>query len=1225
MDLTLVEDIKNNDLSKKDMLSILYSEINKSNTIESITKAFDDLVDNGIPLIIENMFRIDTIIQNERTITAEDRSRKSFQLIIQFHSFKLKKPTYITYIHGKVNNLYPKHSRISGIPYAGEMTLCATLTLKSFNLKGSIDEKIFEIPSFPIGNLSIMVGSRNCHTYNCNKTTLREIGEDPSDMGGYFIAKGSEYLIDHYENIRYNDLHIHSHSKNGELIRGEFLSQAGSAFDNSSQLSIRLMANGQITLEINSVRFERVSLPFYIYYRIFGMTSDKDIVQTIVFDIDDQSSITKSLLLILEKAFHLADTASQPLIYELNREKLVQMVSERISKYVNKLALNTDNAIQFINEDLLGNANKPGGLDKVLLPHVGTTSDSRIEKLRFIGLLIRKSLLVHLGILQPTDRDNYCNKRIHGAGVSLAKTFKTQFNSIIIIPVKNAIKKNLRNNEWGAISDKLINDIFRHSIIPNDLSRAIEQSITSGSGTITIRKRTSQNRISSQIYERKNSTYNIGSLRTITAPNAGNASKQTERASMMRRVHPSGIGFICTSRSPDTGETVGMRKELTISSSITINHDSLSLKIHLSKDENVMMLNTINSVQIIRLKLSKIFVNGEWIGFCKKGYEFVDRYRKYRRSGVIVDRQTTITYNFITDEINFLLDTGRLMRPLLCVYNNISEYNQLLNDGLEKKSDTPFKFIQNILFTKKHVQDLIHNKLNIDDLEKMGIIEYITVEEHENCLIADNIDTLKENANNILLQYTHCDIEQTLLSFTAHIAPFANHTQPARITLETNQARQTCGWYNLNFPHRTDKNKSFQFVVESPMVQTLTQNFVSPNGINIIVAYTSYLGDNQEDSAILNQASVDRGMFSCAFFSFELAELEKNETFCTPNPLITKNIRPNANYAKLDNGFIRVGQIVRTDDVMVGRVAKIYKEKGSQDNKYEYNDRSLIYRKKEPALVEDVLFPRGVNDELVVIVKLRYERQLRVGDKLSSRSGNKCIVALMLPQSDMPFTETGLTPDIIINTHSIPTRMTIGQMIESRVGIISAHKGVIADGTAFMPLDHYEIEEDAKKYGLRPNCRSRLFNGMTGDYMDSAIYIVPTFMQKLQKYVLDDEQSVSGTGPTDAITGQPLGGKKLAGGIRMGEMEVSNLVVHGVMKNLNEKLMNDSDGRTLYICRGCSDTAIYNELQDIYKCVRCGEMADIVGVNSTKSAILFREELAAANIGTKLILDPRRF
>jgi DNA-directed RNA polymerase beta subunit len=200
--------------------------------------------------------------------------------------------------------------------------------------------------------------------------------------------------------------------------------------------------------------------------------------------------------------------------------------------------------------------------------------------------------------------------------------------------------------------------------------------------------------------------------------------------------------------------------------------------------------------------------------------------------------------------------------------------------------------------------------------------------------------------------------------------------------------------------------------------------------------------------------------------------------------------------------------------------------------------------------------------------------------------------------------------------------MTVGQWIETEQAKINARKGVISDGTAFLPVDHTKIASGLLECGFRYNGRERMYNGMTGEYFDASIFIGFTHEQRLQKFVLDDEQAVAGSGPTDATTGQPLGGKAHQGGIRAGEMEQWGFESHGAMINMFEKTMTDSDGRKAHICRGCSQFAVYNEFHGIYSCRTCGELANIATVDSCKAAILFHEEIAAANIRMRMGLKP---
>ncbi len=1368
-----VESVANIELTKASMLAFIESVVgdaphqgppgHNQKLIRHVIDGYNDLLDQGINQIMTQLFNVNRMLRNERANTEADRSRKNFEIELQFHDVNVGRPTHPVYMTGQFSDLYPAQTRLTGVSYSGPVTLGATVSIRAHYADGHIEPKIAEIPQFQIGTFPVMVGSNRCHTHNATRAALKEMGEDPTDPGGYFIAKRGEHVIDLLENIRYNSVHIHQHMKTNEHLRAEFLSQPGGAFENSSQIRVRYMVNGQITIEINSTKFEKARLPFYILYRLFGMTSDLDITQTIVFDVNDKKPATKRMLEILAQAFRLSDDLFSPLITELHRETLVQQTAVRLAKYLtNPTAYTTnENAVQYLNSDLLRS------LDKVILPHMGQTAAERLRKLRFLGLLIHKMFLVHFGTLPPTDRDSYRNKRVHGSGVSLAKAFKTQVNNNIVVPIMSAFRRELKNNPWESITDKTIIDTFRNSVATSDLNRAMEQAITAGNKTIVVRRRAATNRVSSQLLERKNGLNTISAERNIVTQNGGNQSKQTDRADKMRRVHGTYTGFVCVAQSADTGENVGMRKQMAITASVCMAGDALLLKMRLLGDPAVIDLDAVSSQDMARGDLARVFVNGEWIGCCRKAHVLVDRYRSLRREGRIVDPFTTIYWDPILDEVEFWLDVGRLRRPLLIVDNNLAEYDaarvapgatggapdaasaglrglvmaqadnemptgmyfaatdvyvhltpawhsaineirvsaatgefsstdrlraedpssyggpggdarlakdwplldqarrrayaearlalyqtadgpsRLVANGFGEvapapseardfvllaaprvggvQSAAPVEFTQNIRFTPEHVSAIREGRLTLQDLVREGIAEYITPEEQENCLIAESIDTLREHQHNVAMRFTHCDVEQAIFGITALVSPFGNHTQPARVTYETNQGRQTCGWYVLNFPYRTDKNRFFQFYNEVPLIRTITHKLVPSNGMNAHVLYACY-GDNQEDSAIVCQDSSDRGFFAGAFFRYELVELEKGEMFCNPDALTTKNLKQGASYEKLVDGFIRRGSVVRFGDVLVGRVAKLTRRAAaSPDDKYQFTDRSVLYQLQEPALVEDVLQLRGANDELFCIVKLRYERPLRTGDKMSSRSGNKSIVAQMIPQCDMPFTESGLTPDIIINPHSFPSRMTIGQLIETTLGKINSYMGVISDGTPFIPVDHLAFFADLVRCGYRFNGRDRMYEGTTGVFFDAAMFIGPIMEQRLQKFVLDDEQAVGGSSPTDATTGQPLGGKHVHGGIRIGEMERWCLQCHGTILNLYEKTHTDSDGRTMYVCRGCGNLAVYNEYQKIYQCRTCNEMADISAVDSTKTAILFHEELAASGIRMRLGLRPREF
>jgi DNA-directed RNA polymerase beta subunit len=1639
-----IEQVSNTGLTEEMMKAYIIAAVQTEGLVGHNISAFNDLTNVGIPYILQNLFRVDYTVKNIRDQTAEDRSLDSVRVQFSFGDVQVGPPVYATYPIGVFKPLYPNEARLSDRAYSSPLSMSAEVTLTAHYKDGREEVKHAELPPFQVAPIPIMVGSSCCHTWNLTRDAKKGLEEDPNESGGYFIAKGGEWVVDSLENIAFNDLHVYLKMLPNERVRGDYISQPGGAFENSSQLIIRYMTSGAITFEINSTKFGKSRIPFFLIFRIFGMTSDGDIVESIVYDPESKMPIVVRMMETINRAIQTEDPAYSAVHTELNREAITGHLAARLARFVtNPTAYRSDeHAVQFLNTNLLDI------LDRVLLPHMGRSADARTRKLRFLGMLVHKTLLVDLGVLEPTDRDSLQNKRIHGAGVSLAKALKTQFNTSIIMPIKNTLRREVRNMPFSALTSDIIADAIRNPIASADLARTMEQAITSGNSTIVVKRLAIRNRVSTQALERKNQANYICAMRTVSAHNASQASTQTKRADLMRRVHPTYVGYVCVAKSADTGENVGMKKELAITSTVCTAGESLPLKVHLRTDPDITPLDKVVNTDIARKHLASVFVDGEWVGCCTSAHSLIARYRALRREGRVVDPRASIVWNAVTDDVEFLLDVGRMVRPILIVDNNLEQYNSARRDAFVAKAagskdweSLCVSFVQNTRFTTSHFKDLCGGKITLENLIRDGVAEWITPNEATNCYLAKSIIELREARNDVTRRFTHVDVEQSIYGLTALLSPYANHTQPARVTYETNQARQACGWFAATAPFRgRDKNVFFQHYVEQPLVSTLAYSFLAPNGSNTVVAYMVKDGYNQEDSAIISESYVKRGGFHGSFYRYERADLEKGEAFGNPDITTTKNLKPNASYEKLVDGFVTPGTVVNKGDVIIGRFARIQaggrrgvRNAEAREDGYQFVDRSVVYHLSEPATVVSVFTPRGPNDNVFGIVKLRFDMPLGVGEKLSSRAGNKSIVALLMPQADMPFTETGETPDLIINPHclagetavtmpcglsrridslslsggelvwgwqpsglravphsgllvkskseavfavsltdgrelcatsqhpvlavrsptetpqwvrvcdldshyilagldgpvdtsaqsadfgwkfefpdlnletlclvspkererslafarilgyfcgdsvgevnnkiiytytaldldsilddisiltdefvfgddkkthfettipsilfealrscsdsfadamrgkfvmgapvcivreflgglfgskacapcispsttknmrlvgtsinwpsydcgvhaartasllastgvvgcvlsgssssgwtvscpsdssfgavgfrhsvvkmallsaansywrtqfrsashvslrkylttancyhwffeselsvietrysrkvptflvrctgvrpngvapvfdisvpgptsfvagglvvhnSIPSRMTIGQIVETSVSQRCQHDGAVTDGTAFRKISVDDIGASLEAVGLRYNGLSRLYNGSTGEHYDAAIFIGPTAHQRLQKFARNDEYAVGMNGPTDALTGQPLEGKNARGGLRIGEMEAWVLEGHGAMATLTEKMLTDSDSRKTFICRTCGQQAIYNAHQGIYRCSRCGEGADICGVDSCKTSSVFVQEMRSANVSVEQQLRPREF
>jgi DNA-directed RNA polymerase beta subunit len=1220
------------DLTESDMMTLLSAYITGTGLIGYSVGSFNDFLENGVYNIMSRMFKIDITSKNVRPTNA---GISHFGIVVNFPSAEVGYPSKTMHPSGQTGRQLPNEARNARRTYSAPLVMSAEIAITAHMEGGGTETKTATVDPYEVSQIPIMVGSSRCHTYQLPREARKQLQEDPREQGGYFIVKGVERSVELLENIRFNSLHAYLNVKPKEVVRGEFISQPGGAFENSSQIILRHLKNNMITIEVNSMKFVRLQIPFYLIFRMFGMVDDNDIIAQVVGDPDSASPVDGAIRGFVHEALHIAPAEGpfSELKDVLDRQKICDTMAVVLNSFVtdpNTYKSNED-AIRYLTAGLMN------VMDKVFLPHMGQTPADRTVKLRFVGRLIYKMMLVELGIVPPTDRDSFEMKRVHGSGISLAKAFKAMVNRSVVSTVVSSLKRELQQGDWAKLTERRLKEAGRMMFTTSsDLNRLLAQCITSGNTVIIVRRRAMMNRVASSAIERKSPLNLISALRRVTAHNASSATKGTERAELIRAVHPTSMGYICPYHSADTGEKVGLEKQLACTADISDAGDIEALTARLRSDPEIRHLSDISSADISTENLCPVYANGVWIGCCQRPDLLVARYQGLRRQGRVISPRTTVWWNLQTNEVEFWLDVGRITRPLLIVDNNSSEFKAGARRAFSAKTagDADWEkhkvdFVQNVRFTSAHAKAILAGDLTVDDLVEAGIVEYVTPEEMTNCLLAPSISHLYDARNDILRPYTHCDIPQALSGLAALVSPFANHTQPARVTYETNQARQTCGWYCGSWPFRADQQRFVQFYCESPLVRTISAQYVLPSGMNCSVAYATIKGDNQEDSAVISLAACQRGLFAGLFFRRQEVELNKGEQFGTPDASITRGMKRQASYAKLVNGFVPIGTRVCRGDVLVGRTAKETRVspggRGGGAGSMQFVDRSVVYNLDEPAYVDAQWVIRGDEDEQVAIIRLRYYEPVNIGDKQSSRSGNKSITARALPESELPYDENGCHPDVFINPHSIPTRMVIGQMIEATVGQVLARVGATGNGTMFLRFDPSKLGKMLASVGLRESGHTTMYNPRTGMPIDAAIFVGPTFQQRLQKFVDFIRYVAPANGPTDALTGQPLDGKKAGGGLRWGEMEGWVLASIGAMATYEQKIRNDSDGRDAYYCRTCGQQASYNPEYGINRCYTCGEMADIVCVQSRQASIVFQQEMRAAGIHISVDFAQPRF
>jgi len=809
----------------------------------------NNFYENGIKQIITQGFRIEKTIYNQLATTQEDKDIERIFCEVIPTEISLNPPATLIYKTGKETLLFPKVALAREKVYSGPLFFSCEVKATAYLKDGTTIERSDTVSSFRVCKVPIVVKSIKCNLYGKSKEALMQMGEDPSDPGGYFIVKG-EWAVDCTENITYNQPKIYINEGYGKSrVRCEYISKPGDTYQNSDYILLRFSNDDTLTIEIARDKLNTIQIPFYLIFRALGWSTDKEMFDWIVFDYDNPAN--KALDVIVRNALN-AKYNKLPYATIYNQiealKAIVDMVPEELYKSLD-LKNNPEryhNAIQ----DVLRI------FDSYCLPHIGTSPAARHTKLKFLALLVRKTLLVHLRYIPPTDRDSYRNKRIHSAGDNYAKAFKTYYNQTVVMPIRRRMMKDFKQTSFRQVN---LANLVKSAIYADEFERLIVQTIVSGNkSNLKIKKRNLTNRLSSQQLNRKNQTNMYATLRQVSATNSEQA-KQSERASEMRRVHMSQIGYICLNHSPPEGEKVGINKQMAISATIANSSSSETLKKILLADSSIVLETTLTPLEIYRNNYARVYVNGYLIGYVMDSLELVARYRHKRRTLDGINMHTTIYWDNTQNEVQFFVDMGRITRPLLIVYNNqrdsrvfskveskveskVGSNEKKNKKSSKKQGSAEGQFEQGLAITSEDITALFQMKKSIYDLVREQKVEFITPDEQENCYVCPNFKQLTRDKNDELAEYTHCDIPQAIEGITALTAPFGNFNQAPRVTYQTSQVKQTCGNYAMNWPFRMDKETFLQYTNETPLVRTVTNKYLFPNGNNVMVAIMCYTG-----------------------------------------------------------------------------------------------------------------------------------------------------------------------------------------------------------------------------------------------------------------------------------------------------------------------------------------------------------------------------------------------
>ena len=597
---------------------------------------------------------------------------------------------------------------------------------------------------------------------------------------------------------------------------------------------------------------------------------------------------------------------------------------------------------------------------------------------------------------------------------------------------------------------------------------------------------------------------------------------------------------------------------------------------------------------------TKIYINGELLGSCKNPAEFTQEMREKRRNGEI-SHEMNITYYEDNNEIYIFNDPGRARRPLIIV-----------------KDGQP-------LLKEDHLNKIANGKLKWDDLINNGLIEYLDAEEEENSYIAMTLAELNED-------HTHLEIDPaTMLGICAGIIPFSDHNSSPRNTMEAGMTKQALGLYVSNYALRTDTRAHLLHHPQTPIVKTRiidsTNYDLRPSGQNFVVALMSYEGYNMEDAMVINKGALERGLARSSFFrAYDTSEKRyaggQVDKFEVPDKNI-KGYRSEEAYRNLDeDGVVNPESEVSSGDVLIGKTSPprfLEEDFGSVADRR--RETSVTVRHGEKGIVDAVLLSETVEGSRLAKIRVRDTRQPEFGDKFASRHGQKGVVGLILSPEDIPFTEFGVVPDLIVNPHAIPSRMSIGQVLEMVAGKAGCLEGERVDATPFNQALEGEIKQQLINHGFESAGCESLYSGVTGERLDAEIFVGVAYYQKLH-HMTTDKVYARSRGPVQVLTRQPTEGRAREGGLRFGEMERDCLIAHGAALTLKERLLDESDKYEAIVCENCGMLAVYDRNKNKKYCPICGDV-ETYPVEISYAFKLLLDELKSLCIFPKLVLGDK--
>jgi DNA-directed RNA polymerase subunit B len=1098
--------------------------------------------------------------------------------------------------NGATHPLTPMEARLRNLNYTAPIYLDFTV------IENGIER---EPERVHIGNLPIMVKSKRCLLYKENMETegeltleeykrkLIEAGEDPYDPGGYFIIGGTERALISLEDLAPNRVLVEFNERYGRKVEvAKVFSQK------EGYRALTLMEKRKDGQLIVSVPTASGQIPLIILMKALGMEKDEEIYNAIV---------------------------SAPEMANIVYANIEECQNKK--NYPPNGIFTKDDAINYLEKKFATGQAKEyrikkveSILDRSLLPHLGDTREDRIKKAIFLGRVARTILELSLGKRREDDKDHYANKRLKLAGDLMEDLFRVAFANVIK-DLKYQLERSYARHRELKISS---------AIRPDLLTQRLLHALATGNwvgGRAGV----------SQLLDRTSNMSALSHLRRVTSPLT-----RSQPHFEARDLHPTQWGRLCPNETPE-GQNCGLVKNCAL---------VIDVSEGFPEDEVKLLLSDLGTKQVKgqQTQLTRVYVNGDLVGLHEDPKMLVAEIRERRRSGLL-SHEVNVRYDDNMGEIILNCDEGRIRRPLL-----------VAKDG-------------HLVLTPKHNDDLKLGRLRFSDLVRNGVVEWVDAEEEEDTFIAVypydvparckeckhplsrndvtwvNMGSRDEECELeckfchksfrvkgfILKDTTHLEVDpQIILGVASGVIPYPEHNASPRVTMGSGMAKQSLGLGQSNYRLRPDTRSHLLHYPQKPLVQTDSMKYVSfnerPAGQNFVVAVLSYHGYNMEDAIVMNKASIDRGLGRSSFMRTYRAEERRypggqEDHFEIPSPDV-RGARADLSYANLtpDDGLISPEVKVMGGEVLIGKTSppRFLEEETDFLTPQKRRETSVTVRHGEEGWVDSVMLTESENGSKLAKVKVRDLRVPELGDKFASRHGQKGVIGLIAEQVDMPFTANGIIPDLVINPHAIPSRMTVAHVLEQIGGKVGSMEGRSIDGTPFSGEREEALRKGLEENGFRSNGKEILYDGHTGQMIPAEIFIGVIYYQKLH-HMVSGKLHVRSRGPVQILTRQPTEGRSRQGGLRFGEMERDCLIGHGAAMVIKDRLLDESDGTIQYVCGNpeCGHFAIKDRKGNL-RCPVCENTSKIYPVQTSYAFKLLLDELLSLGVVMRLQLEDMR-